>query len=267
MNGIVFDRTKVFQEMGSTLVDTVYKISLSAQAKVDKDCGGDITNFLYILTKTFVILNKILNYTDQGKVSDREFDSMIFIWQAQNTLIGALQLTRQGYDLEPQFLIRSAVESLALSLSFYTGGTYYEKFKKNQLSGEKCIGVANKLVKQIGGIYGLLSQVTHPSRKTTGHNYLEGRGTILIGGGVTDTTMNRVKFNLAILNWVATINWSSTELIFHNHLDSYTFWTRSGDNLIWTPNKSEQAIYTKSVHMFKEAIASIPNTREEDYSV
>ena len=265
MSGIVFDRKKMFEEMGNTLVETVYKISLNAQAKVDKDCGGAITNLLYIFTKTFVILNTILNYTDQAKVSDKEFDSNILLWQGQNTLISSLQLTRQGYFVEPQFLIRSAVENLALSLSFFTGSDYYEKFKKNQLSGEKCIGEAKKLVKQIGGIYGLLSQVTHPSNKILGHHYLEGRSTLLIGGGVTETNMSMVKFNLAILNWVATIYWSSAELIFHNHFDNYTFWTKSGDNMKWTPNKPEEAVYTKSINLFKEAINTMPNLNQEDY--
>lgn len=248
-----------FKNMGKLITETIFKISLNAQAKVDKDFNNDIAIFIYIISKSFVILNQIVNYTDQGKVPDKDFQSQMLLWQGLNTLIGSLQLIRQGYTLEPQFLLRSAVEDLALALSFYADADnlFYKKFIKDKLSGQEAIGAGKKLVKQLGGIYGLLSQVTHPSKKTLGSHYLEGRGTLLIGGGVVDSTTNRVRFNLAILNWIATIYWSSTELIFSDYLNQYTFWTKKGSVMKWTPNKEEKAIYTRSIKLFEEALASL----------
>ncbi|MDD5147344.1 MAG: hypothetical protein PHV63_02240 [Candidatus Daviesbacteria bacterium] len=248
-----------FEELRSLISDTIFNISLNAQAKVDKDFKKDIDNSIYIISKSFLILDTILNHTDQEKVSDRVFDSQAILWQGGNSLIGSLQLIRQGYTLEPQFLMRYAIENLAMVLSFHTENAelYYQKFNNGDLSGEKCVGEARKLVKQIGPIYGLLSEVTHPSKKTLGYLYMLERKTVLIGGGVTDTTLHRVKMNLAILQFLSNIYWSSSELIFSDYLDKYTFWSKDGDIMKWAPKEEEKDIYERSLSLFQEAISAL----------
>src|SRR5690606_34047016 len=151
-------------------------------------------------------------------------------------------LIRQGYTLEPQILMRNSVENLAMTLSFHgeDGEKFYKKFTNMSLSGEKCITAAGKLVKDIGAIYGLLSQIAHPSRKTLGYYYMEERGTLLIGGGVTDNTQHRVKMNLAILNFILAIHWSSCELIFHDYIDDFVFWEKENEAMIWRPKQNEK---------------------------
>lgn len=246
-----------FEETRSLINDTVFNISLNAQAKVDTDCKDHIENSIYLISKSFTIFNKIVNHTDQTKVSDMDFDSQGLLWQGGNSLIGSLQLIRQGYTHEPQFLMRYAVENLAMALSFNTnyGQDFYTRFTQSNLSGEKCIREAKKLVKQIGSIYGLLSDVTHPSKKTLGYHYMVERETLLIGGGVTDRTLPRVKLNLAILQFLSTIYWSSSELIFYDYLDSYVFWRKKDDLMTWAPNEEEKIAYSKSLDLFKEALS------------
>lgn len=248
-----------FEEMKPLISDTVFNIPLSVQAKVDKEFKDHIDNVIYSVSKSFTILDKVVNHTDQKKVTDRDFYSQGLLWQGENSLIGSLQLIRQGYTLEPQFLMRYAVENLAMVLSFHTekGSEFYEKFTNGNLSGEKCIGEAKKLEKQIGGIYGLLSEITHPSKKTLGYYYMEERGTLLIGGGITDRTMSRFKLDLAILQFLSTIFWSSSELIFNDYLDLYTFWEKKGSLMKWKPGKDEEPIYKKSLDLFKEALQEL----------
>lgn len=248
-----------FDEIKAVVTDTIFNISLNAQARTDKEFKEEIENSIYLISKSFTILEKIINHTDQKKVPDRVFDSQAILWQGGNSLIGGLQLIRQGYTLESQFLMRYAVENLAMVLSFHTenGDSFYKKFTNNNLSGEKCVGEAKKLVSQIGGIYGLLSEITHPSKKTLGYIYMGGEKSITIGGGITDKTIRWVKMNLAILQFLSTIYWSSIELIFSDYSDEYTFWEKSGDIMKWAPNKEQKAIYERSLLLFKEAISGM----------
>lgn len=246
-----------FKVMSQLVIDTIYQISCNAQNRIDVDFKESINNFIYIVTKIYVILNIVLNKTDQARVSDRDFDSQMVLWQACNSLISSLQLIRQGYTLEPQILMRYSIENLAMVLSFYVNEARYDEFARLGLSGEKCVGDAKKLVKQIGPIYGLLSEIAHPSKKTLGYLYIpkkNDKGTVLIGGGITDSTIHKVKFNLAIINFLSTIFWSSTELIFNEYLNTYVFWEKSEDRLKWKPNSEELARYSISEKLFKEAL-------------
>lgn len=248
---------EAFESMQKLIGETIFKISFNAQVKIDQDCKESIENFIFLASKHFAILDLIVNKTNQKLVTDRDFDSQMLLWQAGNSLIGSMQLIRQGYFLEPQFLIRYAIENLAMVLSFYSGDKFYKRFQQNNLTGEKCISEAKKLVSQIGQIYGSLSEITHPSKKTLGYIYLEGRDTLLIGGGVVDSTLYRVKFNLAILNFVATIFWSSTELIFNRFLNELAFWQRKETRLIWKPGKEYESVYGHSLDLFREALSQI----------
>src|SRR6185369_1764186 len=198
-----------FEEMNLLINDIVNNISLNAQAKVDEKLKEDIDRTIYLLAKVFTILDKVINDIHQEKVSERDFTIQAILWQGGNSLIGSLQLIRQGYTLEPHFLMRHAVENLALALSFVgeKGDEYFLKYTNNKISGEQCIGEAKKLVTQIGQIYGLLSNTAHPSKETLGYYYMKDRETLMIGGGVTDYTMSRVKLNLAILQFLSTIYW------------------------------------------------------------
>ena len=245
------------EEMEALVNDVVFNSSVNAQNKVDVKFEDDIKNCIHILGNVFAILDRIINHTDQSRVSDCDFDSQMILWQGGSTLIGSLQLIRQGYVFEPLFLMRNSIESLSMTLSFYgrSGEKLYKKFSSQQLSGEKCIAEAKKLMKQIGPIYGLLSEVTHPSKKTLGHFYMKDRGTLLVGGGVTDKTLYRVKFNLAVINFLSTIYWSSAELIFNDYLDSCVFWKKQGDLMKWHPASKEKAVYLRSHTLFKEALA------------
>lgn len=246
-----------FKEMLALINDIVFNISKNAEAKNDVDLKDEIQNAVYIVSKVFTILFKIVNHADQALVGERDFSSQMILWQSGNALISSLQLIRQGYTLEPQILMRNSVENLAMALSFYgvDGDTFYKKFNNLSLSGEKCITAAGKLTKEIGAIYGLLSQIAHPSKKTLGYYYMKERGSLLIGGGVTDNTLHRVKMNLAILNFILVIHWSSCELIFSDYIDNQVFWKKEGKNMVWSPQQYEKQFYTSSIRMFKEALS------------
>ena len=80
-------------------------------------------------------------------------------------------------------------------------------------------------------------------------------GTLMIGGGVTNETQNRVKMNLAILSFILSIHWSSAELIFHNYLANLVFWEKiNNSQLKWRPDQEHGKIYKRSIQMFQEAL-------------
>ena len=63
-----------FEEIEFLISDTIFNISVNAQAKVDSEFKEDINNSISLIAKTFLILEKIVNQTNPQK-SDRDFDS------------------------------------------------------------------------------------------------------------------------------------------------------------------------------------------------
>jgi len=145
-------------------------------------------------------------------------------------MLAATQLIRQGYPLEPQFLMRVAIESLALAMSFHLDETSYLQYKNEKLSGKDCITTAKKALSEIGQIYGLLSAVTHPTRETTGNNVNNRTGSLIIGGGYTEHLSHRVLFNFSLLNYLLLTLWKGSELIFYSFENNPTFWTEKEDS-------------------------------------
>ena len=70
---------KNFIEMGKLITETIFSISQNAQNKNDRDLKDEISNTIYILTKIYVILNKIINHTDQSLVSDKNFAAQMIL--------------------------------------------------------------------------------------------------------------------------------------------------------------------------------------------
>jgi hypothetical protein len=172
-------------------------------------------------------------------------------------MLAAIQLIRQGYPLEPQFLMRVAIESLSLAISFHFDERSYSQYKNMKLSGKDCIGTAKKALKEIGQIYGLLSEVAHPSRKTTGNNYNEQSGSIIIGGGYTDHLSHRVLFNFSLLNYLLLTLWKGSELIFYSFEGEPKFWVEKDGGYNLKLNDSIKELVKTIGEDFNKAIASV----------
>ncbi|TSC92390.1 MAG: hypothetical protein CEN89_726 [Candidatus Berkelbacteria bacterium Licking1014_7] len=261
MNGQIFRNS---EETRKAIFNNIQHISKNASSMVDNKFQNEIDIIVEKLSKTFHILNIIVNYTDQKKVSDIKFDSNILLWQGANALVGSLQLIRQGYLIEPNILNRYVVESLTLAIDLFTNPNHYQKFKDGKLSGEKCITSAKKVIRVIGQIYGILSQMTHPQSSILGTYFVRNRNTMLIGGGVLKETLHRVGLNLGILGFVTHVFLGGVELIFYDFVPCHRFWVKQGGNLYkWQPNDREKKFGEMTQKMIHEALLELKESKND----
>lgn len=249
--------TDKHKEVATIITNVIKTYSLNAEREVDEKFKVQLAHSIYILTHIYVLLKSVADHPKQNEVTDEAFDSQILIWQACNSMLSAIQLIRQGYPLEPQFLMRVAIESFALALSFHLDKDSYVKYKNEKLSGKDCIGTAKKALKEIGQIYGLLSEVTHPNRKTTGNNYNEKSGSMIIGGGYTEHLSHRVLFNFSLLNYLLLTLWKGAELIFYGFENDPKFWETKEDGYILKLDDSIKQLVKVIGNDFRTAISAV----------
>ncbi len=246
-----------YKEIATTITNVIKNYSLNSEREVDEKFKIQLAHSILLLTHIYVLLKSVADHPKQNEVTDELFDSQILIWQACNSMLAAIQLIRQGYPLEPQFLMRVAIESLSLAISFHLDEKSYSQYKNTKLSGKDCIGIAKKALKEIGQIYGLLSEVAHPSRKTTGNNYNERTGSMIIGGGYTDHLSHRVLFNFSLLNYLLLTLWKGSELIFYSFENEPKFWVEKDNGYNLKLDDSIKELVKTIGEDFKSAIAAV----------
>ena len=251
------NKEETFKEVATTVTNVIKTYSLNAEKEVDEKFKLQLAHSIYLLTHIYVLLKSVADHPKQDEVTDGLLESQVLIWQACNSMLAATQLIRQGYPLEPQFLMRVAIESFSLSMSFHLDEKSYTQYKNEKLSGKDCISTAKKAIKEIGQIYGLLSAVTHPSRKTTGNNYNSRSGSLIIGGGYTEHLSHRVLFNFSLLNYLLLTIWKGSELIFYAFEDNQKFWVEKEGGYTLKLDDSIKQMVTDIGKDFKAAIDSI----------
>lgn len=254
MIGLVFNS---IQEVENAILDNIKNVSINASKKVDAEFGREFKLIIKKMAEIYRILDIVTNYQDR-EIEDIKLDSKMLLWQGANSLIGALQLIRLGYFVEPNFLTRHAVENLSITLVLFKDYRRYKDFKSDKLSGEKCIGEAKKVITQIGQIYGQLSDITHPSKKWLGTYVVEKRGTMLIGGGVVDEHLHRVKLNLSTLGFLCSVYHSGVELVFYDSLKIHKFWRKTDHNsFTWSPSEEEKKYGNETKKIMREVIKEL----------
>ena len=249
-------KEEIFKEIATTVTNVIKTYSLNTEKEVDEKFKLQLANSIYILTHIYVLLKSVADHLQQDEVTDELFESQILVWQACNSMLAAIQLIRQGYPLEPQFLMRVAIESFSLAMSFHLDEKSYTQYKNGKLNGKDSINPAKKAIKEIGQIYGLLSAVTHPSRKTTGNNYNDRSNSVIIGGGYTEHLSHRVLFNFSLLNYLLLTLWKGSELIFFAFEDNQKFWVeKDGGYTLKLDDYIKQLVKTIGED-FKSAIAA-----------
>ena len=250
-------REEILKEIATTLTNVINIYSLNAEKEVDKKFKLQLVYTSYLLTNIYALLRSVADYPDQKKVSDELFESQILIWQACNSMLAAAQLIRQGYPLEPQSLMRVSIESFALAVSFHLDEKLFPKYKETKLSGKDCIGIVKKALKEIGQIYGLLSQVTHPSVRTTGNNYNQKTESVIIGGSYTEHLSYRVLFNFSLLNYLLLTIWKGSELVFYRFETKPKFWIEENEGYILRLDDSIKELVKKISKDFRMAISAV----------
>ncbi len=241
------------KKIANEIVNVIHKLSRNAEGAIDEKYKVQRSHAIFLLSKVFTLLNLIINHTDQEQVSDECFESQTLLWQACNTMMAALQLIRQGYPLEPQFLMRTALESTALAIGFHINEKAYRDYIDGKLDGKGSIKFAKKIIPEFGQIWGNLSAVTHPSKRTTGNNYSPD-STVIIGGGYTDKLSHRTLFNFALLNYMLLNIWKGAEYVFYDFDPKHYFWQRNEDVFTFKVDESIKFISTSVLKDFKEAL-------------
>ncbi len=260
---MTINKEETFKEIAKAIVNVVKTYSLNAEKQIDEKYKKQFAHSVFILTKIFTLLKIVVDRPDQSQVSDEKFESQILIWQACNSMLASIQLIRQGYLLEPQFLMRVAIESFSLALSFHVDEKAFNKYSEEKLSGNNSITIAKKVIPELGQIYGILSTVTHPSKGTTGNNYNERSKSIIIGGGFTSDSSNRTLFNYSLLNYLLLTLWKGAELIFFDFEDTPSLWKKTNDGYILKQDDSIKEIVINIEKGFKDAILSINDDLKE----
>lgn len=251
MIGLVFNNRN---EVETAILDNIKNVSINSAKKVDAEFQKEINGIVDKLSYVYWVLNFITNYTDK-EINDIKFDSKMILWQGANSMLGALHLIRMGYFVEPNFLERHAIESLSIALVLFRDHRRYKDFKAGKLSGEKCIGEAKKVISQIGSIYGVLSDITHPSSKWLGTYVVEERRTLLIGGGVVNEHLYRIKLNLAILGFLSSVYLSGIELVYYDFIEDHKFWRKKEPNAFeWAPSDEEKRYGKETSNAMAEVI-------------
>lgn len=250
------NKKDTFKRIGATVTNVIKVYSLNAEKEVDAKFRTQMVNSIYLLTSIYVLLKFVADHPKQEKVTDLFLDSQVLLWQACNSILAALQLIRQGYPLEPQFLMRVAIESFSLAISFHVGKNLHIKYRHRNLSGKDSISTAKVLIPELGQIYGLLSEVSHPSRKTAGNSYNSQSRSLIIGGGYTEHLSHRVLFNLSLLNYMLLTLWKGSELIFFDFEDDPKFWIEKDDGLTLQLDNSIRQLVENVGKDFKKAIVT-----------
>lgn len=253
MIGLIFDNK---DEVEKAILENVKNVSLNASKRVDREFQLEFKGVLKKFADIYWILNFITNYSDK-EINDIKFDSKMLLWQGANSMLGAIHLIRMGYFVEPNFLERHAIENLSITLALFRNYRRYNDFKSGKLSGEKCIGEAKKVIAQIGSIYGVLCDITHPSKKWLGTYVADERKTLLIGGGIVDEHLYRVKLNFAILGFLSSVYLSGVELVYFDYIEDPKFWKRQdSDKFQWNPSEEEKRYGAETAKAMSEVIKS-----------
>lgn len=250
-------KEELFKEIATTITNVIKTYSLTAEKQIDEKYKSQLAHSIFILTKIFLLLKIVADRPKESEVSNELFESQVLIWQAGNSMLAALQLIRQGYPLEPQFLMRVAIESFSLAISISREENAYLEYKEGKLYSNKSIAIAKKTIGEVGKIYGLLSAVTHPSQKTVGYDYDTESKSIIIGGGYTEKMSYRTIFSYSLLNYLLLTIWKGTELIFFEFETNPSIWTKNNTSCVLKLDDSIKQIVATIKKDFEDAISVI----------
>lgn len=252
---------KTAGEIKEIVNDFLYSYSNNCSKMIDDELAETINLISDKFSSCYYDLNIIVNHIDQKEVSEAEFDAKILLWQGLNSLISSLQLIRQGFFTEPNILNRHAIENLALAISIKNNFEHHDKFRNGKLTGEKCITFAKKIIPEIGTIYGILSNFSHPGNDNLGNYYHEDENikTYIIGGGITKKYLYRTKFNLAPLGIITQVYLAGIEYIYQRHLLVLNLWTKQGKYLKWSPNNLEKKYSEILQKILTEGLSEMTN--------
>lgn len=154
--------------------------------------------------------------TDEAPVRSRCCPLLL---NASQTIIAALDVLRHGFRLQPGVLMRSAIETICVVVSLFTGQTSLQNYDAGVLSSPKAVTHAKRVIPILGELYGFFSrEFAH-----LGNLHKELHSWDLFAGDDEAAAINLsfVKLGLNLLT-------ATTELVLYEYTPDHRYWKKLG---------------------------------------
>src|SRR4030042_3864853 len=179
------------REFLDALQKNLHKSAEMSSKAFDKVFPGHNDVFCSRIAYCYEVITPLGLATLQEKFPENYKNIYHLCTEGLNLLIEAYQTLRNGGRTGSAAILRQSLECLALALAlWYEPDKYLSKFQAGELSGEKVIGIAKKLIPFLGRLYGIFcDHFVHPSVRFVGrsllptHPMFSPKGRIQIGSG------------------------------------------------------------------------------------
>lgn len=197
----------------------------------DRVCGAELEAMSRVLSLAMTHLFVGMRTLDADNKT-RWFCFHILFNAAQSFSAG-VALLRDGYRLQPGILVRSILETVSAALHLMMNPGDVTKFESGELSSQKAVSSAKKIVPPLGQAYGFFSDhfahIGAPHQMLQSHSPYESR---------QDEDLD---FNLMCLKWSIWLIYVVTELLFFDRLPSSRYWKKVGPNqYAYAPSMKER---------------------------
>jgi hypothetical protein len=170
----------------------------------------------------------------QVEKDDIRFTLSLMISNATVSLIGALELIRNGYRLQPGLLLRNSIEICATVLDIFMDKDRYSEYINRQLKSNKSITRASKAVSLLGKMYGLFSDMyVHINDLHSSDMRIS---------GYSDPKEVPLAMNLFFSHMVLWVLLLVTELVFFDVVRTPRYWVQNEDKTYtYSATKSEKS--------------------------
>jgi hypothetical protein len=165
----------------------------------------------------------------------------VLLLNSGQTIVGALELVRHGFRLQPGMLIRNAIEMICVALSLFTNQTAVEDYRVGTLNSPKAVTHAKKIIPILGKLYGFFSrQFAH----------LGDLQQQLHSWDAFDPSDEAADMNLRFITMAINLLTVSTELILFDCAEEHRYWKRAeGNKYVYIPSEEEKTWQAKFLRM------------------
>jgi len=185
------------------------------------------------ISEQFAVMFGVLLCGIKGRGSDKLRGACgQLLANASQTSIGALELVRHGFRLQPGILIRNAIETICVALSLFVEPDLLETYEDGKLQSSKMVSRAKGVVPGLGWAYGFFSkQFAHIGQL---HHQMSEWDVFEKSDEAADMNLRFIKFAVNLLT-------ISTELVFYDSVDTHRYWKRIEQGVYsYQPSKDEK---------------------------
>jgi SEC-C motif len=124
----------------------------------DKSFDADVWEIFEQFAQTFALLAHSYKRHVRRKIDSVSVKCGELLLNAAYTVIGALEILRHGFRLQPGILIRNEIETVCVALSLFAEPDWLVEWERGRLESTKTISRAKKVLPFGGILYGYFSR-------------------------------------------------------------------------------------------------------------